>query len=70
MIKQSKTADGLAQRIVAMLKDSGPRNVMWWLSYAKTEAMFYDAIGRLFVRGQVRFIGKGKGRRLALAGRG
>jgi len=69
MIRKSKTADGLAQRIYAMLKESGPRNVTWWLAYAGSEAMFYDAIGRLFVRGQVKFVGKGKARRLALGGR-
>lgn len=69
MIRVSKTADGLAQRIYVMLKEQGPRNVMWYRSFAATEAMFYDAIGRLFVKGQVKFTGKGKARRLALGGR-
>ncbi len=69
MIRVSKSADGLAQRIVAMLGESGPRNVMWWKSYAANDAMFFAAIGRLFVKGQVKFIGKGKARRLALGGR-
>lgn len=68
MIRVSKSADGLAQRIVVMLKENGPRNVNWFRDFAATEAMFDQAIGRLFVKGQVKFIDKGKARRLALGG--
>lgn len=69
MIRVSKTADGLAQRIYVMLKDQGPRKVDWYRSFAANDAMYHAAIGLLFIRGQVRFIGKAKARRLALGGR-
>ena len=67
MIKVSKSADGLAQRIAVMLAEQGPRNVEWFRSFAATDAIFDQAIGRLFIKGQVRFIGKKQGRRLARA---
>lgn len=68
LLRVSKSADGLAQRIVALL-DTGARPVNFFRSYAPTDAIFEAAIGRLFIKGQVRFIGRGKARRLALAGR-
>jgi hypothetical protein len=67
-LRVSKSADGLAQRIVVLL-GSGARPVKWFRSFAATDAMFEQAIGRLFIKGQVRFIGSGKGRRLARAKR-
>lgn len=58
----SKTANGLAQRIAAILADSGPRKPHWFRSFAASDAMFEQAIGRLFINGQVKFKGRGKGR--------
>lgn len=69
MIKTSKSADGLAQRIVVMLEEQGPRKVDWFRSFAASDAMFEQAIGKLFIRGQVKFLGHAKGRRLARGGR-
>ena len=66
-LRISKSADGLAQRIVAMLDDSGPRKPDWFRSYAASDAVFEQAIGRLFLKGQVRFIGRKQGRKLARA---
>ena len=63
MIRVSKSADGLAQKILSLL-ESGARPVNWFRSWAGSDAMFEQAIGRLFIKGQVRFIGKAKGRRL------
>ncbi len=63
-LRVSKSADGLAQRIVALL-ESGARTVNFFRSFAAIDAMFEQAIGRLFIKGQAKFIGKAKGRRLA-----
>jgi len=67
-MKLSRSADGLAQRIYALL-ESGARPVRFFRFYAPTDAMFEQAIGRLFIRGQVKFEGHAKGRRLARAAR-
>ncbi len=66
-LRLSRSADGLAQRIVAMLDVGGPRPVMFFRTFSATDAIFEQAIGRLFIKGQARFIGSGKGRRLARA---
>lgn len=66
--KLSKSADGLAQRIYA-LTASGARPAQFYRNYAANQAVFEQAIGRLFLKGQVRFIGRAKGRRLARNGR-
>ena len=65
-LRLSKSADGLAQRI-AVLLESGARPVNFFRSFASSDAVFEQAIGRLFIKGQARFIGKKQGRRLARA---
>jgi hypothetical protein len=65
-LRTSNSADGLAQRILAMLK-TGARPVQFYRSFAATDAVFERAIGRLFLKGQVKFTGKAKGRRLVRA---
>lgn len=65
-LRVSKSADGLAQRILALLQ-SGARPVNWFRSFASSDAVFEQAIGRLFIKGQARFIGRKQGRRLARA---
>lgn len=62
-MKTSKTAGSLAARILALLVEH-PRPAHWFRSFASTEAVFEQAIGRLFLRGQVKFKGRKKSRRL------
>lgn len=65
-IRLSKTADGLAQKIYALL-ETGARPVQFFRLWSPSDAMFEQAVGRLFIKGQARFIGSGKGRRLSRA---
>ena len=65
-IKTSRSPDGLAQRIAELLK-SGARPLNWFRAFAATDDVFEQAIGRLFIKGQARFVGKKQGRRLARA---
>lgn len=65
-LRISKTADGLAQKIYALM-ESGNRPVNFYRSWAPSDAIFEQAIGRLFIKGQARFVGKGKARRMARA---
>lgn len=67
-MKLSRSADGLAARIVAML-DTGARPARFFRGFAATDVIFEQAIGKLLLRGQAQFVGKTKGRRLARAGR-
>lgn len=67
-LKLSPTALALADRIVRLL-ESGARPLNFFRSYAPTQAIFEQGVGILFIRGQVKFAGHGKGRRLARAGR-
>ena len=65
----SKSGNGLAQRIVGIL-ESGPRKLNLLRAFAANEQVFECAIGRLFIKGQVEFCGRGKSRRLARRGHG
>lgn len=63
-LRVSKSADGLAQRIAVML-DSGARPAQFFRVFAANQAMYVQAVGLLFLRGQVKFTGNKKARRLA-----
>jgi len=65
-LRISKSADGLGQRIVMML-ETGARPVHWFRSFAASDAMFEQAIGKLFIKGVVKFTGAKRGRKLARA---
>lgn len=62
-MKLSRSADGLAQRIAAILEVS-PHPVDFFRHFAASEAIFERAIGRLFIKGQAAFRGHGKARQL------
>lgn len=63
-LRVSKSADGLAQRIAVMLT-SGARPAQFFRVFAASKPMYEQAIGLLFLRGQVKFVGNKKSRRLA-----
>ncbi len=65
----SASGDSLAQRIVKILGDSGPRPVQFFRSFAVNQAVFEQAVGILFIKGRVKFKGMTSGRVLALNGR-
>lgn len=60
-MKLSRSADGLAQRIASMLELS-PHPVDFFRHFAANDAIFERAIGRLFIKGQAAFKGRGKAR--------
>lgn len=68
-MKLSRTAEALAQRILAIL-DTSAHPVLFFRSFAASEAIFEQAIGWLFIKGQVKFEGKTTARRLVRARRG
>lgn len=62
----ARTVGTLTRNLLAVMAN-GARPIPFLRYYAATDAVFEQAIGQLFIRGQVKFIGRKKGRRLALA---
>lgn len=56
----------LAPRILNIL-DTGARPVLFFRSFARSEAEFEQAIGHLFIKGVVKFVGRKRGRKLVRA---
>jgi hypothetical protein len=67
--RPSKSPDSFAQRVLAMLKETGPANVQQFRVFAANATVFHAGVGLMFIRGQVRFTGARKGRKLATARR-